>query len=105
MSRRQEEIRNLEQNKKFHAAIRDVAEQCEWAGERMDAEDWKRLFLAAAHGQKCVPNPFDPHAAFVVINARRSRGLNVPDMADLITQIIVFGNERGVQWRDERAAA
>lgn len=102
---RVDEIRSGEQNRKFHAVIRDIAEQCEWAGDKMDAEDWKRLFLGAAHGQKIVPNPFDPHAAFIVVNARRSRGLNVPDMADLITQMIVFGNERGVQWRDERKAA
>lgn len=102
---REDEIRTREQNRKFHAVIRDIAEQVEWAGELMDEEDWKRLFLAAAHGQKTVPNPFDPHAPFIVVNERRSRGLNVPTMADLITQMIVFGNERGVRWRDERAAA
>lgn len=103
---RDDEIRTGEQNRKFHAVIRDIAEQCEWAGEKMDAEDWKRLVLAAAHGQKCVPNPFDPHASFLIVNNRRSRGLVVPEMADLITQMIVFGNEQGVKWRmDEKAAA
>lgn len=102
---RSDEIRNNAQNRKFHAVIRDIAEQADWAGARMDAEDWKRLFLAAAHGQQMVPNPFDPHAPFIVINSRRSRGLVVPEMADLITQMIIFGNERGVVWRDERAVA
>ena len=95
-----DEIRTAEQNKKFHAAIRDIADQLEWAGGSMSEEDWKRLFLAAAHGQRTVPNPFDPHAPFIVVNVRASRGLVVPEMADLITQIIVFGDERGVRWSD-----
>lgn len=102
---REDEVRSLEQNRKFHAVIRDVAEQVEWAGDHMDAEDWKRLFLAAAHGQKTVPNPLDPQAPFVVVNNRRSRGLVVPEMADLITQIVIFGDERGVKWREEQVAA
>lgn len=92
------EFRNAEQNKKFHAMIRDIADQVEWAGERMDTEDWKRLILASAYGQKCVPNPFG--GTFVVINTRRSSGLWKPEMADLITQLLAFGNERGVNWQD-----
>lgn len=96
-----DEIRTLPQNAKFHAVITDVADQVKWAGDWMDVEDWKRLFLAAAHGQKMVPNPFDPQAPFIVVNKRRSRSLLIPTMADLITQIIVFGNEQGVRWTKE----
>lgn len=101
---REDEIRTLEQNKKFHAVIGDIAEQVQWADDWMDTEDWKRLVLAAAYGQKTVPNPFDPHAPFIVVNKRRSRGLNVPTMADLITQILAFGDDRGVKWSDEAKA-
>ena len=101
---REDEIRTAQQNKLFHSLVRQISEQVEWAGAEMDFEDWKRLFLAAAHGQQTVPNPFDPHAPFIVVNKRRSRGLVVPEMADLITQIIVFGNERGVKWDEEAAA-
>lgn len=100
-----DEIRTPAQNAKFHAMVRDIAAQVKWAGDFMDEEDWKRLFLAAMWGQKCVPNPFDPQASFLVVNTRRSRGLVKPLMADLITEIEVFGNDHGVQWRDERAAA
>lgn len=100
-----DEIRSLEQNKKFHAAVRDIAEQVEWAGDVMTAEEWKRLFLAAAHGQKTVPNPLDPHGPFVVVNSRRSSGLVRPEMADLITAIEAFGADRGVKWSDDEAGS
>lgn len=102
---RDDEIRTLEQNKKLHAMIGDIAGQVQWAGDWMDAETWKLLILGAAYGQKFVPNPFDPQAPFVLVNNRRSRGLVVPQMADLITQIQVFGDERGVRWGDEAQAA
>jgi hypothetical protein len=92
---RSDEIRSHPQNRRLHAMIRDISEQVEWAGEFMDEETWKLLLLAAAYGQRFVPNPLDPQAPFLLVNVRRSRGLVVPEMADLITQIVAFGNERG----------
>lgn len=76
---------------------RDVPEYC---GIPMDEEDWKKLVIGAAHGQHVVPNPFNPAAGFMVVNKQRVRGMPKPDMADLITQMLAFGNERGVEWRD-----
>lgn len=102
---REDEIRSSPQNRRFHAMVRDIAAQVKWAGDYMDEEDWKRLFLAAKYQQRVVPNPLDPQGAFVVVNNRRSRGLTVPEMADFITEIQVFGDERGVVWSDQRAAA
>lgn len=101
---RSDEIRSSQQNRLFHKLVATISEQVQWAGAYMDAEDWKRLFLAAAHGQQMVPNPLDPQAPFIVVNKRRSRGMVVPEMADLITQIQAFGDERGVQWEREEAA-
>jgi hypothetical protein len=98
---RDDEIRTGEQNKKFHAMVRDIAAQVEWAGEMMDEEDWKRLLLAAQYGQKVVPNPLNPQGTFIVINNRRSRGLVKPEMAELIGEIEAFGAERGVQWSED----
>lgn len=99
---REDEIRSTEQNKKLHAAIRDISEQVKWAGEYMDEDTWKLLLMGAAYGQRMVPNPLDPQQRFVLVNVRRSRGLVVPEMADLLTQILIFGDERGVKWRDEQ---
>lgn len=102
---RADEIRTAEQNKRLHAMIRDIAEQVQWAGDWMDEDQWKLLILGAAYGQKFVPNPLDAQASFVLVNNRRSRGLVVPECADLITQIQIFGDDRGVKWRDEARAA
>jgi hypothetical protein len=102
---RSDEIRTIPQNRRLHAMLRDISEQVKWAGEYMDEKEWKLLMLGAAYGQRFVPNPLDPMGHFVLVNNRRSRGLVVPVMADLITQIQVFGDEQGVQWRDEARAA
>ena len=105
-------IRSSAENRKFHAMCKDFEKQCEWAGGNMGAEDWKRLFLAAHFGQRVVPNPFG--GSFVVMNNKRSSELSVSKMAELISQMTAFGNERGVQWsdpewqremREEKAAA
>jgi len=92
------EFRNNEQNKRFHAMISDIADQVEWAGEKMDAAEWKLLILAGAYGQKVVPNPIGD--GFIIKNNRRSSGLWKPEMADLITQLLAFGNSKGVNWQD-----
>lgn len=92
------ELNSWEQKKRFHAMVRDIARQLEWAGERMDEEDWKRLILASAYGQEVVPSIFGN--GFVVRNKARVRDMPKPNMADLITQMFVFGNERGVHWTD-----
>jgi hypothetical protein len=88
--------RNNEQNKKFHAMCRDIANQCAWAGSQWSEEDWKRIFLGAKFGQPIVPSPFG-HGV-VVVNAKRSRELSREDMADLIAEIEVFGVEQNVTW-------
>jgi hypothetical protein len=98
---RSDEIRSLEQNKRFHAMVADIADQLEWAGEKMDREDWKRLLLAAKYQQRVVPNPLDPHGAFIVVNLRRSRALSVPEMREFMDEIEAFGAERGVVWRHD----
>lgn len=92
------DFRSTSQNARFHAMLKDIADQVEWAGEKMDAAEWKLLILAGAYGQKVVPNPIGE--GFIIKNNRRSSGLYIPEMADLITQLQAFGDERGVNWRD-----
>jgi hypothetical protein len=78
--------------------VRDISKQVKWAGEFLDEEDWKRLILAGAYGQKVVPNPI--RDGFIVMNNRRSSGLPVTDTSDLITQLLVFGFDHQVVWTD-----
>jgi hypothetical protein len=80
----------------------DLSEQVEWAGAKIDKEEWKRLILAAHYGQKVVPNPFGP--GFVIMNNKRSRDLaktGDEGISDLITQMEAFGAEKGVVWSGE----
>lgn len=97
--------RSLPQNAKFHAMLRDLSRQLPYGGALRDEAWWKALVLGAFAGQDVVPHPFDPHAAPVVVNRKRSsdlpkKGGDYP-MADLITQMQAMGDEAGVQWSDE----
>lgn len=93
--------RSLPQNARLHAMLTDISEQVQWAGQWLDLEGWKRLTLGAFYGQLCLPNPFDENAPPVVVNKRRSSKLaksGDESMADYLTQLQAFGDERGVQW-------
>lgn len=96
---RQLEPRNPDQNKKFHAMVRDIANQMTWGGGQWSEEDWKRLFLGAKFGQPIVPNPFTH--GICVMNAKRSRDLTEAEMAELIGEVEAFGNTNEVQWSEE----
>lgn len=96
------------QRKKFFAMVRDISHQVPFNGEMLSETDWRLLVYAAAYGQDLVPNPFDP-SKFIVCNKVRTNDLDMPTMADLITQLYAFGNEKGVEWSNpaeiaERAA-
>jgi len=93
------DIRNLEQNKAFHAMLRDIARQVEWAGALMDVEDWKRIMLAGKFGQRVVPNPMGH--GFVVQNNKRSSHLSEEEMTEFLGEIEAFGDENGVKWSEE----
>lgn len=94
------EIRDADHNAKFHAMVRDIAKQVEWAGEKLGEEDWKRLLLAAKFGQKVVPNPLT-EIGFVVMNEKRSRSLTNAQMEELIGEIEAFGALHEVDWSDD----
>lgn len=93
-------IRDADHNARFHAMVRDIAKQVEWAGEKLGEEDWKRLLLAAKFGQKVVPNPLNG-IGFVVMNERRSRSLTNAEMEELLGELEAFGAERGVDWSED----
>jgi hypothetical protein len=91
--------RTPDQNRKFHAMVRDIANQMSWAGSRWSEEDWKRLFLGAKFGQPIVPSPFGH--GICVMNAKRSRDLTAEQMAELIGEVEAFGNTNEVQWSEQ----
>lgn len=80
--------------------LRDIAKQVKWAGELIDAEDWKRLMLAAKYQQRIVPNPLG-YPGFIVMNVRRSKHLSLEEMSEFIQEIEAFGAMEGVKWTDD----
>ena len=93
-------IRDAAHNSRFHAMCRDLAKQVEWAGGKLDEEEWKRLWLAALFGQKVVPNPATG-IGFVVMDNKKSRTCTNAQMENLIGEMEAFGAERGVDWSED----
>lgn len=98
-----EPTRNSEQNAKLHALISDIAERCEWAGRRWDAETWKRLLVAAwdrAVGEPVVlVSALDGRGVDVVF--RRTSKLSKRECSDLIEFINAWAAEQPAMERVE----
>lgn len=98
----QEPTRTLEANAALHAAISDVAKQIKWHGEQLDAEDWKRLLVAAwarAEHQSMKMVPALDGQGFDVIY-RRTSTMTKREVSDLIEYVRAWGTDQGVKFHD-----
>lgn len=82
---------------RMHCAIRCIAKQVKWAGEKLSEEDWKRLFVAAHFGQRVLPS-IDGQG-FVVLDRRTGR-MSGRQKFDLVEYVYAWGSERGVVFDD-----
>jgi len=99
----QEAKRSSDQNAKMWAMLTEVARQVQWHGQKLSADDWKLVFLAALKAElRIVPNL--DGTGFVQLG-RSSSDLSVPEMADLIDLIAAFGARQGVVFADQLEAA
>jgi hypothetical protein len=99
----QEAKRSSDQNAKMWAMLTEVARQVQWHGQRLSADDWKLVFLAALKTElRIVPNL--DNTGFVQLG-RSSSDLSVSEMADLIDLIAAFGARQGVVFADQLEAA
>lgn len=99
----QEAKRSSDQNAKMWAMLTEVARQVQWHGQRLSADDWKLVFLAALKAElRIVPNL--DGTGFVQLG-RSSSDLSVSEMADLIDLIAAFGARQGVVFADQLEAA
>lgn len=89
--------RNLDQNARMWPMLADVAEQVQWYGKRLTAEDWKHIFTASLRKLEVVPNL--DGTGFVALGMSTSR-MSVREMRDLIELMFAFGAERDVKWTD-----
>lgn len=92
--------RSLEANAAMWATLNDIAEQVDWYGQRLTAEEWKDVFTAALHKSKVVPGI---DGGFVVLGLRTSK-MSQRQMGELLDLIGAFGADKGVQWSNEAAA-
>lgn len=91
------EKRSDAQNRRLWAMLGEVAQQVEWYGQKLTAEEWKHVFSAALAKQKVVPGL---DGGFVVLGQSTSK-MTKAEMSELQTLMEAFGAERGVNFSEE----
>lgn len=87
--------RSLEQNAALWAALTDLANQTDWHGIRLSADEFKDLLSAGLVKAKVVPNMTGD--GFVILGQRTSK-MTKRQMGDLLDLVYAFGLERGVKF-------
>ncbi len=98
--------RTEEQNAKLHALLSDIASQKQWAGQRLDVEDWKRLITAGferANGTHVRMFPSVDGPGMDVLYRRTSR-MTKQEMSELIEYATAWAVQQGVVLNDREAA-
>jgi hypothetical protein len=80
--------RSTEQSAKMWAMLHEVAEQVEWYGQKLDAEDWKDMFTASLRHARVVPGI--DKGTYVPLGMRTST-MTIEEMTNLIELIYAFG--------------
>jgi hypothetical protein len=95
--------RSVPQNSLMWSRLTEVAEQLQWHGLKLNAEDWKLIFLDALKREvRMVPN-LDGNG--MVSLGRSSSDLSKEEMGDLLTLIEAFGTQNGVVFQELHEAA
>jgi hypothetical protein len=73
----------------LHALLTDISKRHEWAGQKRDAETWKRLFVAAwcrARGEQIEMLPaLDGHGVDIVF--RRTSKMSKAEVSELLDYV------------------
>jgi len=89
--------RSLAQNALMWALLTDLAEQVNWHGSKLTAENWKDVCTAALKRQDVVPGI---DGGFVVLGTSTSKMTKL-EMNELIEFIYHFGSTKGVQFSEQ----
>lgn len=94
--------RTLDQNSRLWACLTDIAQQVDWYGQKLSADDWKDVFTASLRRARVVPG-LDA-GTFVPLGMRTS-DMTKQEFSDLLELINAFAAERGVtfHWQEEAA--
>lgn len=96
-----EPTRSLDQNALMWPLLDDLANQVEWYGNRLTADEWKDVLTAALRKEKVVPGI---NGGFVVLGQRTSK-MGKREFSDLVELIYSFGAQQGVKFRTDGVAA
>ncbi|MET3585766.1 hypothetical protein ABID21_001875 [Pseudorhizobium tarimense] len=77
--------------------LHEVAEQVEWYGQKIDAEDWKDMFTASLRHARVVPGI--DKGTFVPLGMHTST-MTIEEMSNLIELVYAFGAEHGVTFKE-----
>ena len=100
-------VRKSEQNAKLHAMLGDIAKQCDFMGQKWDAEDWKRILVDAfARVMKSQGTPLSQGGRIIpaldgdgfVQLGIQTRKFRVKEASEFIEYLHAFGAEKGVRW-------
>ncbi|SOC45721.1 NinB protein [Rhizobium subbaraonis] len=80
--------RSTEQSAKMWAMLSEVADQVEWYGQKLEADDWKDIFTASLRHARVVPGI--DKGTFVPLGMRTST-MTIEEMSNLIELIYAFG--------------
>lgn len=92
--------RTLPQNDRMWAHLTDIARQREHAGFKLNAADWKMLFLQQLDSELRVIPSLDGKT---LVSLSRSSELTVEEMTGMITLIEAYAAEHGVVLGDTSA--
>ena len=89
--------RTLDQNAIMWARLTEIAQQVEWYGQKLSADDWKDVFSASLRKARVVPG-LDP-GSFVPLGMRTS-DMSKEEMGALLDLMDAFAAERGVVFHE-----
>lgn len=94
-------IRSTQANRKMWAMLGDLSRQVRWPVDGqmqlLDETDWKHVMSAGLKKHQRVAAGIE--GGFVILGQHTSR-FTMKEMADLITIMQAFGDERNVRWSD-----
>ncbi|WP_236233669.1 recombination protein NinB [Pseudomonas tohonis] len=82
------------QNRRLWAMLRDISQQVEWYGRKLDSESWKHIFSAAVQQHDAVPGI---NGGFVVLGVS-TRKQSKKWFNDIFLVMESFAAEHGVKF-------
>lgn len=89
-----DEVRSDSQNRRMWAMLRDISQQVDWYGQKLQDEDWKHVFSASVQKQRAVPGL---EGGFVVLGIS-TRKQSKKWFNDMFLVMEAFAAEHGVKF-------